>query len=293
MKDNPVILVTGANGQLGKELQNIAPSFSAFRFIFLSREDLPIHHFELVRNYFETIKPDYCINGAAYTAVDKAEQEKELAFQINTEAVGILAAVCKKYQTKFVHISTDYVFDGTATVPYKEDDPTNPVSVYGASKSEGEKQAMQFNKDSIIIRTSWLYSLYGHNFVKTMLRLMSERKEINVVNDQLGSPTYAADLASVIMQIIAICQVSAADWRPGIYHYSNDGIATWFEFAGAIKEITGSNCLVHPIATSQYPTPAKRPHYSVFNKEKIIRTYNIEIPFWKDSLKTCLNKAGI
>ena len=285
---------------MGKELQELSPSFPQFKFIFLSREDLPIHHFELVRNFFEATKPDYCINCAAYTAVDKAESEKELAFQINGEAVGVLAAVCKKYHTKFIHISTDYVFDGTATVPYTEESVTNPVSVYGASKLEGEKQAMQYNPESIIIRTSWVYSSHGKNFVKTMLRLMSEKKEISVVNDQIGSPTYAADLANTIMKIIANCQLSTvnspavalakAGCQPGIYHYSNDGIITWYDFAVAIKELSGSSCIIHPIPASQYPTPAKRPHYAVFNKEKIIRTYHIHLADWKESLQNCLTK---
>ncbi|MBI3719628.1 MAG: dTDP-4-dehydrorhamnose reductase [Sphingobacteriales bacterium] len=283
MKDKPVILVTGANGQLGKELQDLAPSYSSFKFIFLSREDLPIHHFELVRNFFEATKPDYCINCAAYTGVDKAESEKELAFRVNGEAVGVLAAVCKKFDTKFIHISTDYVFDGTATVPYTETSTTNPVNLYGASKLEGETQALHYNPDCIIIRTSWVYSSYGKNFVKTMLRLMSERNEVKVVDDQFGSPTYAADLAKAILDIIS-------NYKPGIYHYSNDGVISWYDFAVAIKTISNSNCAVHAIPTSQYPLPAKRPHYSVFNKEKIIQTFQLEIPGWKESLKKCLDK---
>ena len=182
----PKILVTGANGQLGKELKQLAPSYSQFDFIFLSREDLPIHHFEMVRSYFKIYKPSFLINCAAYTAVDRAEQEKDLAMQVNAEAVGVLAAVCKENDCRFMHISTDYVFDGNATAPYKEDSPTNPQSVYGSSKLEGEKQAMQLNPDSIIIRTSWVYSEFGKNFVRTMMRLMSEKTEINVVSDQVG-----------------------------------------------------------------------------------------------------------
>src|SRR5258705_5273485 len=190
--DGGKILVTGSNGQLGKELKKISASFPQFDFIFLSKEDLPVHHFEMLRHYFNTYQPQYLINCAAYTAVDRAEQEKDRAFHINAEAVGVLAAVCKEHQCRFIHISTDYVFDGTATIPYKEDSPTNPQSVYGASKLEGEKQAMQFNPDPIIIRTSWVYSEFGKNFVRTMLKLLQEKQEINVVNDQFGSPTYAA-----------------------------------------------------------------------------------------------------
>lgn len=283
LKDKPVILVTGANGQLGKELQDLAPLYPSFKFIFLSREDLPIHHFELVRNFFEATKPDCCINCAAYTAVDIAESEKDLAFQVNGEAVGVLAAVCKKFDTKFIHISTDYVFDGTATVPYTETSATNPVNLYGASKLEGEKQALHYNPGCIIIRTSWVYSSYGKNFVKTILRLMGERNEVKVVDDQFGSPTYAADLAKAILDIIP-------NYKPGIYHYSNDGVISWYDFALAIKEISNSKCEVIAIPTTEYPTPAKRPHYSVFNKEKIIQTFQLEIPDWKESLKKCLNK---
>lgn len=290
LKDKPVILVTGANGQLGKELQELAPLYPSFKFIFLSREDLPIHHFELVRNFFEATKPDYCINCAAYTGVDKAESEKELAFQVNGEAVGVLAAVCKKFDTKFIHISTDYVFDGTATVPYTETSVTSPVNLYGASKLEGEKQALHYNSDCIIIRTSWVYSSYGKNFVKTMLRLMNERNEVKVVDDQFGSPTYAGDLAEAILNIIANCQLSSASFVPGIYHYSNDGVISWYDFAVAIKEISKSKCEVIAIPTTEYPTPAKRPHYSVFNKEKIIQTFHLIIPHWEESLKKCLSK---
>ena len=277
------ILVTGSNGQLGKELKKIETSFPQFDFTFLSREDLPIHHFEMVRSYFNVYHPQYLINCAAYTAVDRAESEKDLAFQINGEAVGVLAAICKKNYTKLIHISTDYVFDGTASTPYKEDSPTNPKSVYGASKLEGEKQALQFNPDSIIIRTSWVYSEYRTNFVKKIQKLLQEKEEIDVVNDQVGSPTYAADLADVIMQIIA-----SQNWEAGIYNYSNEGIISWYDFAVAIKELMGSNCRINPIPTSQYPTPAKRPAYSVLDKSKIQKAFEIELKDWKESLSACL-----
>lgn len=284
MAKKPKILVTGSNGQLGKELKKLAPGFPEFDFIFLSREDMPIHHFEMVRHYFSVYAPDYVVNCAAYTAVDRAESEKDRAFQINGEAVGVLAAICKERGTKLVHISTDYVFDGTATSPYTEDDTPNPQSVYGASKLEGEKQALHFNPNSIIIRTSWVYSEYGKNFVKTMLKLMSEKEEVNVVYDQLGSPTYAADLAEVILQII-----HSGKWQPGIYHYCNEGIISWYDFAVAIKKLTGSTCKINPIPTSQYPTAAKRPAYSALDTSKIITVYGIRAKNWKDSLGACIN----
>jgi dTDP-4-dehydrorhamnose reductase len=284
--NNPVkILVTGANGQLGKELKQLSSSFPQFEFQFLTREDLPIHHFELVRNFFNAYHPAYLINCAAYTAVDRAESEKELAFQVNGEAVGVLAAVCKEKNCRFIHISTDYVFDGTATTPYKEDHPVNPQSVYGASKLEGEQQAFQFNPDSIVIRTAWVYSEFGKNFVKTMLKLMSEREELSVVSDQVGSPTYAADLAAAILHII-----SSGKWQAGIYNYSNEGVISWYDFAVAIKELAGSNCKVNAIPTSAYSTPAKRPAYSVLDKSKIMATFDLPIPGWRKSLVTCLKR---
>jgi dTDP-4-dehydrorhamnose reductase len=285
MVNKQEILITGANGQLGKELKELASSYRQFNFIFLSREDLPIHDFEQVQNFFKTSPPQYCINCAAYTAVDKAESEKELAVLINGVAVGLLAAACKEYDTKLIHISTDYVFDGAATTPYKEDTPPNPQSVYGASKLEGEKLAQQFDHPSIILRTSWVYSEFGKNFVKTMLKLMSEREQVNVVNDQLGSPTYAADLAEAILQIIA-----SGKWQAGIYHYCNEGVITWYDFARAIKELTGNNCRINPIPTSQYPTPAKRPAYSVLDTSKIRQIFGLELKEWKLSLTRCLEK---
>lgn len=279
------ILVTGANGQLGKELQRIAPEHPDYEFIFLSREDLPIHHFQMIRQYFSVYHPAYLINCAAYTAVDRAESEKDLAFQVNGEAVGVLAAVCKQYATKMVHISTDYVFDGTAKSPYKEDAATNPQSVYGASKLEGEQQAQELNPETLIIRTSWVYSEFGKNFVRTMLRLMTEKEEIGVVNDQLGSPTYAADLAAAILQII-----HSGNWQPGIYHFSNEGVISWYEFALAIKEIAGKSCRINPITTQQYPTAAKRPAYSVLDCTRIREVFGVVPTGWKKSLAACINR---
>lgn len=283
MVNRTKILVTGANGQLGKSLQKTAALFSRFEFVFLSRKDLPIHHFKMVRDYFSVYRPEYLINCAAYTAVDRAEQEKDKAFQVNAEAVGVLAAVCKDQNCRLIHISTDYVFDGKATTPYTELFPPHPINVYGASKLEGEKQAMQLNPDAIIIRTSWLYSEYGKNFVRTMLKLMNEKKEIKVVNDQMGSPTYAADLAETILHIIL-----SGNWIPGIYHFSNKGTISWYEFALAIKELTGSDCKINPIPTTEYPTPAKRPMYSVLDKTKIQLTFGIDLKDWRQSLENCL-----
>ena len=279
----PLVLVTGANGQLGKELRQLETKWPEFEFLFLSREDLPIHHFELVRNFFKATHPSFLINCAAYTAVDKAEQEEELAFQINAEAVGVLAAICKEQDCKFVHVSTDYVFDGLANRPYREDDLTNPQGVYGASKLAGEKEAVLLNPDAVIIRTSWVYSSFGKNFVKTILRLLQEKPSVSVVDDQIGSPTYAADLAVAILEIISL-----KSWKPGVYHFSNEGEISWCAFAKAIAALTHSNTPVQAITTAEFPTPAKRPAWSVLDKSKIKAVYGIKIRPWKESLADCL-----
>ncbi len=279
------ILVTGANGQLGKELRDLASAHTDVEFLFLSREDLPIHHFELVRNMFASFSPDYCINCAAYTAVDKAEQEAELAQIVNATSVGILAAVSAAHDCRFIHVSTDYVYGGDASDPYTEESPTAPSSVYGKTKLAGEKEAIENDPLSVIIRTSWVYSFHGNNFVKTMMRLMKDRKEISVVNDQKGSPTWAADLASFIVHIIG-----QPAWHPGIYNYSNDGEITWYDFAVEIKRLIAADCIVHPIPSSAYPTPAKRPAYSVLNKQKIKRVFGIDPESWKLSLEKCISR---
>ena len=277
------ILVTGANGQLGKELHDIAKQFIDVEFLFLSREDLPIHHFDLVRNTFQAFKPDYCINCAAYTAVDKAETEKELAYIVNAEAVGILAAVAASMQCKFIHVSTDYIYDGDKKGEHFEDDLPGPVSVYGDSKLKGELAAIENNPTSIIIRTSWVYSVHGNNFVKTMMRLMRDRPEISVVNDQHGSPTWAADLASFIMYVIGY-----ANWQPGVYNFSNEGNITWYDFANEIKQLIFADCKINPIPTSDYPTPAKRPANSLMSKDKIKSNFAYTPIDWKVSLKNCI-----
>ncbi len=281
----PVILVTGSNGQLGKELQELASLYPAYRFVFASREDLKLHHFGLVENFFVGLQPQYCINCAAYTAVDKAESEKDMAMLVNGEAVGNLAAVCKKFHTKLIHISTDYVFDGESETPYQPDDATGPISIYGISKLKGEELCLQENPDAIIIRTAWVYSEFGNNFVKTMMRLMKERPEIKVVNDQIGAPTYAADLAKACLDIIA-----SGKWQTGIYHYSNSGKISWYDFAEAIKEMIGSKCIVHPIPTTDYPTPAKRPKFSLLDTSKIKEVFDVNIPEWRKSLGICIRR---
>lgn len=285
---NPVILVTGASGQLGQELRALQQEWPASRFLFLSKDDLPIHQYEEVRHFFKTNQPSHCINCAAYTAVDKAESDRERAMLVNGEAVGVLAAVCAQHDTRFVHISTDYVFDGLSPEPYTEADAPNPVNAYGQSKLKGEQLCMANNPSAVIIRTAWVYSEFGHNFVKTMLRLLREKSSINVVSDQIGAPTYAADLAAAILKI-----VNGGIWIPGIYHYSNAGRISWFDFAIAIRELIGSSCTVNPITTAEYPTAAKRPSFSLLNAEKIRTTYRLQIPEWKPGLERCLKHLQV
>lgn len=286
MAIDKTILVTGANGQLGKELRAITAAYPDYTFLFTDKEQLSIDNIEILRSYFSAQPINYCINCAAYTAVDKAETEKESAFAINATAVGKLAAICKEFNTQLIHISTDYVFDGTGKQPYKETDAINPVSVYGQSKLQGEQLALQNNLSTIIIRTSWVFSSFGNNFVKTMLRLMKERESINVVNDQLGCPTYAADLGGAIMSIVEKKSKIISNDR--IFNYCNEGAINWYQFALAIKELSGSTCIVNPIPSSQYPVPAKRPQYSVLDTTLIKNTFGITIPEWKESLKKCL-----
>lgn len=283
----PTIVVTGANGQLGCCIKDIATANDHFDFIFLSKDDLSIEDEEAVNGFFQKTKPEFCINCAAYTAVDAAETDVERAFAINGDAVGILAKACKNYGTRFIHISTDYVFKGDNHFPYNENTSPDPINVYGASKAKGEELALAQNRETIIIRTSWVYSEHGKNFVKTMLRLVKERESINVVNDQTGSPTYAPDLAQAIVHIIT---KGAA--KPGIYHYCNAGTITWFRFAGEIKNLSGSNCKVNPIPSSAYPTPAKRPSYSILNTTAITHAYGIEMKPWKESLEICIQRLA-
>lgn len=284
----PTILITGSNGQLGKEFQALAGDYTQYRFLFTSREELSLEDEHSIVNYFNNHSIDFCVNCAAYTAVDKAETDYEKAYQVNAAGVRRLAEQCELHHTKLIHISTDYVFNGQSPSPYKEDDFTEPVNKYGSSKLEGERFCRHENPSSIIIRTAWVYSEFGNNFVKTMLRLMKERESINVVNDQVGAPTYAADLANAVMSIIA-----HHEWHAGIYHYSNRGKISWYDFAVAIKGAAGLSCAVNPIPSSSYPTPAKRPSFSLLDCSKIQSNYGIKIPDWKESLHICLNQLKL
>jgi dTDP-4-dehydrorhamnose reductase len=285
MAEKQKILITGSNGQLGSELKELSPVYSAYEFIFLTRNELPLNEIEIIKQTIASHQPDYVINCAAYTAVDKAETDREEAFKVNAVSVGILAEACADYGAKLVHISTDYVFDGSYQFPLKEEHPVQPVNVYGESKLAGEQAALKSNPSSIIIRTSWVYSYYGKNFVKTMLRLMAEKETLNVVSDQWGSPTYAADLAEAILQII-----TTGNWVPGIYHYSNEGVITWFDFAKEIGSLIETSCNIQPTTTDNFPTPARRPLYSVMDKKKITEKLGIVIKPWKHSLAACIQK---
>lgn len=277
------ILVTGATGQLGSELKVLSESYSRFEWVFADRTRVSLDNLSVLKNQLEAIRPDIILNCVAYTAVDKAETEPELADIVNHQAVKIIAQYANENQVKLIHISTDYVFDGTSAVALTEEAVTKPINVYGASKRAGELACLAANPDAIIMRTSWVYSRFGNNFVKTMQRLLQERDTISVVNDQIGSPTYAADLAQAMMTII-----TAQEWVSGIFNYSNEGEISWYEFVLAIKEIGGFECEVKGISTSSYPTPAKRPAYSLLDKTKIKRIYGIKVPDYKASLAVCM-----
>lgn len=278
------VLVTGANGQLGHCIKDIQKKNSHLSFVYTDHKELDICDEKSVNQFFKEQEPiHYCVNCAAYTAVDKAEEEEELAFKVNAEGPKNLAIACKEHGTVLIHISTDFVFDGKKSTPYLETDEPNPISVYGASKLQGEIEVQNLLKEYFIIRTSWLYSEYGNNFLKTMLRLAETRDEISVVRDQIGSPTYAGDLAEFILKIILANNKSF-----GIYHYSNEGAISWYDFAKAIFEESKIDLKVNAISTSEYPTLAKRPIYSVMDKGKIISFCNI--PFWRDSLIYCIKK---
>ena len=277
------VIVTGANGQLGSEFKFLATENINFTFTFLSRTDLDIADADAVSNLLKENEVDFLINCAAYTAVDKAESEKEQAYLINAQAAGILAKACIENNCKFIHLSTDFIFDGTSSTPLLEDDKTNPLSVYGASKLAGEIAVLDANADALIIRTSWVYSSFGNNFVKTILKLCKERESLNIIFDQTGTPTYARDLARAILTII-----QQPEWKADVYNYSNEGVASWYDFAIAIRDIAKLKTAILPIETAQYPTPATRPKYSVLNKKKIKETFPISIPYWRESLIQCM-----
>jgi dTDP-4-dehydrorhamnose reductase len=282
------ILVTGSMGQLGSEIKAISSDYS-YNFFFTDRNNIDITNKDNIKEYCQTNNINVIINCAAYTAVDKAETDIENADLVNRKAVKKLSIVAKELNIKLIHISTDYVFDGKNFKPYVEEYQTNPQSVYGKTKLDGENEIININPlNSIIIRTSWVYSYYGNNFVKTMLRLGKEKEELGVIFDQVGTPTYAKDLAKTILDIIPQIENSKVE----IYNYSNEGVLSWYDFAKEIMKMAKLNCKIKAIETYQYPTPAKRPHFSLLNKSKIKQKFNIEIPYWKDGLDDCLKRLG-
>lgn len=279
------VLVTGKNGQLGSELFELTNNdTNTYEYVFVDREKMDLSHTQSILKVLQSVQPQLIINAGAYTAVDKAESESELADAINHQAIKAIGEWSKQNKAKVIHISTDYVFDAKDDTPIKENHEVFPINVYGKTKQLGEKALEQSGAEFVIIRTAWVYSTYGTNFVKTMIKLMEERDELSIINDQVGSPTYARDLAQVILKIVE------GEFHSGYYHYSNEGKISWFEFAEEIKRIKGLECRLTPIATEQYPTPACRPKFSLLDKTKIKETYKIEIPFWKDSLKEMMRK---
>lgn len=282
------LLVTGAYGQLGRSLRKILEKDPEFAVTFTDADTLDITDKEAIEKAFAEASFDVIINCAAYTAVDKAESDEVMAASLNTEAVGLLAEAASRHGARIIHISTDYVFSGDSCRPYVENDEPYPHSIYGRTKLEGEGILKSICPDAVIIRTAWLYSEFGGNFVKTMLRLGRERGSVSVVSDQIGTPTYAGDLAAAIVAVL-----KNKDWNPGIYHFTDEGVASWFDFAKAIFEISGMNEVsVFPIDTVDFPSPARRPQYSVLSKNKIKNTFGISIPYWRDSLVLCLESLG-
>ena len=275
-----VVLVTGGHGQLGQAIQFVASDYPDVTFHFASSSEADITDTNSLSAIFDRVKPDVCVNASAYTAVDKAESEPEKAALINTTGAKNLAETCVRFHTTLIHISTDFVFDGQKTTPYTESDATHPTGVYGKTKRDGEQAIAQVGGKYFIIRTSWLYSQFGANFMKTMLRLAGERDTISVVNDQIGTPTHAVDLARAILAIIRHPKTAY-----GIYHYSNEGVASWYDFARKIFEVNGVSINVKPIPTTDFPTPAKRPAYSVLDKTKIKQTFQVDVPDWETSLQ--------
>nr|WP_320021510.1 dTDP-4-dehydrorhamnose reductase [uncultured Draconibacterium sp.] len=279
------VLVTGAYGQLGSEIRRLSKEFPILNICYANSIELDIINTQQIRRFVRKNKIGALVNCAAYTAVDRAEIQPEYTALINTQGPHNLSFVAKEFNLRFIHISTDYVFDGKANTPYLEDDLTNPVGVYGRTKLEGEKRVMGIYPKSIIIRTSWLYSSYGNNFVKTMLRMMQSGTEVGVIADQIGTPTYAADLAYAILKILLFHDFNM---KSGIYHFSNEGVASWYDFAQAVHEMTGASCMVKPLTSREYHTKAERPAYSVLDKSKIKKAFYLKVPYWRNSLRECL-----
>ena len=277
------ILVTGATGQVGSELKVLAPRYSQLDWVFADRSVLDLSDLKAISQVLDEMQPHIIINCAAYTAVEKAETETDLADVLNHQAVAVLAQWTTANDCQFLHISTDYVFDGNSSAPLTEAAPTGPINAYGQTKLAGEQACLRENTNAIIIRTSWVYSSFGANFVKTMCKLMQERERLNVVNDQIGSPTYAADLAQAIVTIVI-----HPNWQAGIYHFSNAGEISWYKFALAIQEIGGFNCQITGISSAEYPTPARRPKYSLLDKSKIATTFAVDVPEYRESLAKCM-----
>ena len=284
------VLITGSNGQLGSEIKKLATNYSKLDFIFKDLPELDICNFEALQAFIMDNNINTVINCAAYTAVDKAEEDAEIAEKVNSKGVINIVNALQTVNGKLIHISTDYVFDGDHFLPYKETDPVSPVGVYGETKRAGELAVINSDIDSIVIRTSWLYSSNGNNFVKTMLRLGKEKESLGVIFDQVGTPTYARDLAKTCLEILTGVNALKISKNGNLYHYSNEGVASWYDFAISIMELGGVNCKVKPIQTRDYLTLAKRPQYSVLNKSKIKTDFKIEIPYWRDSLKDCIEK---
>ncbi|MGV3697720.1 dTDP-4-dehydrorhamnose reductase [Flavobacterium sp.] len=278
-----VILITGSNGQLGQSLKFIAPGYPELDFVFCASADLDITNAENCEAFFSKIQPDYCINAAAYTAVDKAESEPENAHLINVVGARNIAETCKKWDTTLLHVSTDFVFDGSKNAPYKESDTPNPTGIYGQTKLDGEREIQAVLDNYFIIRTSWVYSQFGNNFMKTMLRLASERDSLTVVDDQIGTPTNAVDLAKALIRIITSGKTDF-----GIYNFSNEGQCSWYDFAKEIFAVNNISVNLMPIPTSSFPTPAKRPAYSVLDKTKIKTVFGLQVENWKESLRYAL-----
>ena len=286
------ILITGSNGQLGSEIRDIIYNYSEFKFIFMDLPELDICNNDQLEKIIIDQKITAVVNCAAYTAVDKAEQDDATADEVNSRGVLNLVNILKKVNGKLIHISTDYVFDGNSFLPYQELDKVNPIGVYGNTKRRGELAVINSDIDAIVIRTSWLYSAFGNNFVKTMLRLGNEREELGVIFDQVGTPTNASDLAKTCLDIFSIKQKSQMNEKGNMYHFSNEGVASWYDFAIAIIDFGKVDCNLKPIETKDYPTLAKRPHFSVLNKSKIKNDFGIEIPYWGDSLARCISKIN-